>query len=89
MRGFLLGVVGTSIVNVGRMPADALAFGRIAVLEWTGTPAACSFQSRSSFDDHYGGAVSAISGRCCTAAYHPVNCGRPSRQASSAKRRSR
>ncbi len=36
VRGFLLGIVGTSVVNVGRMPTDALAFGRIAVLEWTG-----------------------------------------------------
>ena len=35
VRGFLLGVVGTSVVNVGRMPPDAVAFGRVALLEWT------------------------------------------------------
>ncbi len=34
VRGFLLGLIGTSVVNVGRMPPDAVAFGRLALLEW-------------------------------------------------------
>jgi len=33
-RGFLLGVVGTSVVNVGRMPPEAVAFGRLSLLGW-------------------------------------------------------
>lgn len=36
VRGFLLGVVGTSVVNVGRMPPEAIAFGRTALLAWDG-----------------------------------------------------
>ncbi len=34
VRGFLLGVVGTSVVNVGRMPPDAVAFGRLSLVGW-------------------------------------------------------
>jgi simple sugar transport system permease protein len=33
-RGFLLGVVGTSVVNVGRMPPEAIAFGRLTLIGW-------------------------------------------------------
>ena len=32
VRGFLLGVVGTSVVNVDRMPPAAIAFGRLALV---------------------------------------------------------
>ena len=32
VRGFLLGVVGTSVVNVDRMPPGAVAFGRLALV---------------------------------------------------------
>jgi simple sugar transport system permease protein len=35
VRGFLLGFVGTSVVNLGQMPAGLLAFGRISLAEWT------------------------------------------------------
>lgn len=35
VRGFLLGFVGTSVVNVGRMPPDLVAFGRTSLLDWT------------------------------------------------------
>ncbi len=34
VRGFLLGVVGTSVVNVGRMPPETVAFGRLSLLQW-------------------------------------------------------
>ena len=34
VRGFLLGVVGTSVVNVGRMPPEAIAFGRLTLIGW-------------------------------------------------------
>ncbi len=32
VRGFLLGIVGTSVVNVGQMPPDLVAFGRTDLL---------------------------------------------------------
>jgi simple sugar transport system permease protein len=34
-RGFLLGLVGTSVVNVGQMPPDLTALGRASLLDWT------------------------------------------------------
>ncbi len=34
VRGFLLGFVGTSVVNLGQMPPDLVAFGRAGLLEW-------------------------------------------------------
>lgn len=34
VRGFLLGVIGTSVVNVGRMPPEAIAFGRLTLVGW-------------------------------------------------------
>lgn len=35
VRGFLLGFVGTSVVNVGQMPPDLVAFGRLNLVDWT------------------------------------------------------
>jgi simple sugar transport system permease protein len=34
VRGFLLGVIGTSVVNVGQMPPDLVAFGRANLVDW-------------------------------------------------------
>jgi simple sugar transport system permease protein len=35
VRGFLLGFVGTSVVNVGQMPPALVEFGRASLLDWT------------------------------------------------------
>lgn len=35
VRGFLLGFIGTSVVNVGQMPPALVEFGRASLLDWT------------------------------------------------------